>query len=524
VFGKLAALAVVLTLLVVPLARAATTDIATAEASAGPYFVGEPITFTSTTPCTTACRLIWKYLSGTRLGEQMGEGVSVERAFSTPGLKTVQLDLSERCVGTSRLTCDSFAEVSVDVEAVPLPFDDTAPTIAAAGLEAEATGPTTVVDYSFGATDPDDLVVSQSCSPHSGSAFPLGETPIDCTAVDSNGNVGTASFTVIVSDTTGPALSVPTGLAAEATSSAGAVVDFDATATDLVDGPVPTVCSKPSGSTFKIGSTLVTCAAGDSHQNTSVARFEVVVKDATGPALTLPDTITAEAESDAGAVVAYSAAATDAVDGAVDATCSPASGSTFALGSTTVTCSATDATGNPASGSFLVDVVDTTAPSLSLPDAVVANATSPLGAAVSYAADASDSAGGPVATDCSRASGELFAIGSTTVTCTATDERGNRSEGTLRVEVKNAVVQLEDLLAAVTSWKIPGHLIEIRTKGPHWALTQTPARVPLACRLIGDFAVQLGGTLGAPLTTSQNDWLLGELARISNAIGCAPRT
>jgi hypothetical protein len=240
--------------------------------------------------------------------------------------------------------------------------------------------------------------------------------------------------------------------------------------------------------------------------------------------LTLPDTITAEAESDAGAVVAYSAAATDAVDGAVDATCSPASGSTFALGSTTVTCSATDATGNPASGSFLVDVVDTTAPALSLPDAVVANATSPLGAAVSYAAEASDSAGGAVTTDCSRASGELFAIGSTTVTCTATDERGNRSEGTLRVEVKNAVVQLEDLLAAVTSWKIPGHLIEIRTKGPHWALTQTPARVPLACRLIGDFAVQLGGTLGAPLTTSQNDWLLGELARISNAIGCAPRT
>ena len=51
-FGKLAALAALLTLLVVPLARAATTDTATAEAAPGPYFVGSPITFTSTTPST----------------------------------------------------------------------------------------------------------------------------------------------------------------------------------------------------------------------------------------------------------------------------------------------------------------------------------------------------------------------------------------------------------------------------------------------------------------------------------------
>src|SRR5947199_10441692 len=109
---RLAATAAVLALLAVPSASAATTDTATAEASPGPYLVNVPITFTSTTPCTVNCRLIWTYLNGTRLGDKIGEGVSVSMAFPTPGLKTVELDLSELCVGTSRLVCDSITTVS----------------------------------------------------------------------------------------------------------------------------------------------------------------------------------------------------------------------------------------------------------------------------------------------------------------------------------------------------------------------------------------------------------------------------
>src|SRR5262249_4187076 len=203
----------------------ATTDTASAIASAGPYAVNVPITFTSTTPCSVPCRLIWTYLNGTRLGDRIGEGQSVQTRFTTPGVKTVELDLSESCVGTTRLTCDSFAFVTVDVEVSP-PVDTTAPVITASGLTAEATGPTTVVNYSFDATDPDDAVISTTCTPASGSAFPVGSTPIECSAVDSNGNVGTAGFAVVVSDTTPPDVTVPGTLAAEATSAAGAAVSF----------------------------------------------------------------------------------------------------------------------------------------------------------------------------------------------------------------------------------------------------------------------------------------------------------
>src|SRR5437763_17089025 len=112
---RLAATAAVLALLAVPSASAATTDTATMAVSAvaATYHVGDKITFTSTTPCTVLCRRIWKSFTvgGPHLGEQLGEGESVTHVFTTPGLKTVQLDLSELCVGTSRLTCDSYAQV-----------------------------------------------------------------------------------------------------------------------------------------------------------------------------------------------------------------------------------------------------------------------------------------------------------------------------------------------------------------------------------------------------------------------------
>lgn len=90
-------------------------------------------------------------------------------------------------------------------------------------------------------------------------------------------------------------------------------------------------------------------------------------RDTMPPALTVPADITKEATSPAGAPVAYSASASDERDPNPVVSCAPASGAIFGLGSTTVTCTATDASGNVARASFVVRVVDTIAPVLSLP-------------------------------------------------------------------------------------------------------------------------------------------------------------
>lgn len=84
--------------------------------------------------------------------------------------------------------------------------------------------------------------------------------------------------------------------------------------------------------------------------------------DTVPPVLTLPADITAEATGAAGTVVNFFTIAVDAVDGLRSVTCVPASGATFGLGTTTVSCTASDVAGNTATGSFRVMVQDTTPP------------------------------------------------------------------------------------------------------------------------------------------------------------------
>ncbi len=165
-------------------------------------------------------------------------------------------------------------------------------------------------------------------------------------------------------DTTPPVITAPADITAEATGPSGAAVNFTATATDDTDGAVPVTAVPPSGSTFPIATTIVGLAASDTAYNTASASFRVTVQDTTAPVVSVPGNITAEATSASGAAVSYPApTATDAV-GVTSLSSIPASGSTFALGSTTVTATARDAAGNTGTGSFTITVRDTTAPTL----------------------------------------------------------------------------------------------------------------------------------------------------------------
>src|SRR6185295_3201158 len=128
------------------------------------------------------------------------------------------------------------------------------------------------------------------------------------------------------------------------------------------DGSDAVTCSPASGSTFAIGTTTVTCSATDAHGNTGSCTFTVKVQDTTAPTVNCPANMTLEATGPAGATASFTATASDIVDGSDAVTCSPASGSTFAIGTTTVTCSATDAHGNTGSCTFTVKVEDTMAP------------------------------------------------------------------------------------------------------------------------------------------------------------------
>ena len=263
-----------------------------------------------------------------------------------------------------------------------------------------------------------------TCNHNSGDLFPIGRTIVSCSATDSSALTTTGSFEVFVLDTGAPVVTVPADIV-----TSNPVVSFTVTASDVVDGSVAVECSPHSGATFDIGTTTVQCIAYDSQANVGFGSFNVTVSN--GPVLTLPADITAEATSAAGAAVTYTATATDNAT----VVCTPASGSTFAIGTTAVNCTATATTGT-SSGSFNVTVRDTTPPTITAPD-VTAEATGPSGAAVTYSATATDLVDGSVAVNCDHASGSTFPLGTTAVQCTATDAHNNTAHASFLVTVSD---------------------------------------------------------------------------------------
>lgn len=155
-----------------------------------------------------------------------------------------------------------------------------------------------------------------------------------------------------------PVITVPADMTVEAQSFSGATVTYTASAVDGDGDPIPVTCSPPSGSIFGFGRTTVTCTARDRGE-TVTKRFDITVVDTQPPAITVPPPQRVSTTSRSGKAVAYTASATDIVDGPVAVTCAPASGSVFRVGRTTVTCSAADRRSNASSAAFTVTVVFT---------------------------------------------------------------------------------------------------------------------------------------------------------------------
>lgn len=117
-------------------------------------------------------------------------------------------------------------------------------------------------------------------------------------------------------------------------------------------------CDHPSASFFGVGDTTVTCtsSAGPS------CSFTVTVTDEEDPTIACPADMTVNAPvGTCSAVVNFTVSGADNC-GAPTIVSSPASGSVFPVGTTTVTATATDAAGNMKSCTFKVTVKDVTAP------------------------------------------------------------------------------------------------------------------------------------------------------------------
>lgn len=254
---------------------------------------------------------------------------------------------------------------STDVTNVTLTFDDAAAAaMPAAGVSALTSG-TYRPAPSFSACEPAFAFTAPAPAGPYGAALSVfnGTDPKGSWSLfildDCGSDSGTLSggWSLEITAGSAPTITVPADITVAADpGQAGAVVNFVATATDLEDGAITPDCSTTSGSFFPIGTTTVNCTATDSDTNTASDSFTVTVTDSESPVLTVPANIEVNATGTDGADVTYTASATDN-SGAVPVSCVPPSGSTFPVGTTTVTCTVTDASNNSVSGSFTVTVL-----------------------------------------------------------------------------------------------------------------------------------------------------------------------
>ena len=175
---------------------------------------------------------------------------------------------------------------------------------------------------------------------------------------------------------------------------------------------------------FAVGTHNVTLEVEDAFGLISTDNLVVTISDNVPPVINCPVNITTTATSAAGAVVTYTApVGTDNCSATTTRIAGPASGSTFPIGTTTVTYQVTDAAGNSVQCSFTV-TVSGLAPQISCPANITVNATAgQCGANVPFGA--SETTGIPASTiSYSIAPSSFFAVGTTTVTATATNAVG----------------------------------------------------------------------------------------------------
>lgn len=264
--------------------------------------------------------------------------------------------------------------------------------------------------------------------------FSAGMHTVTYTATDIYGNQSTCSFEIIVRDRQNPEIDCLNGpVQAVADANCQAVVTWDPPlATDNCS--VMLTSTHSPGDVFPLGTTKVTYTAIDPSGNSRSCNFNVLVKDQTVPIFTgcpgSPITVSTPAGCNA-PVTWIEPVVIDNCSATVLSSFSP--GDLFPIGTTTVTYTATDGAGNVGTCSFEVIVIDNAAPVITnCPTDITVSAAANCQAIATWSAPTSDAC---VQFQSDHAPGNVFDLGPTVVTYTATDASGNTATCSFTVTV-----------------------------------------------------------------------------------------
>jgi hypothetical protein len=286
--------------------------------------------------------------------------------------------------------------------------------------------------------------VNVTCSPPSGTQFPVGTHTVTCTARDTCGNPSsTCTFTVTVRpDTAAPVLHCPEGTNRYWVCTSQTPLQYTVTATDDCDTNVTIVCTPPPGTIVGApGLYTVNCRATDDCGKTDDCQFRIlIIRDTQPPVLTCSNQVVWTCDSFY--ALDYNVSATDDCDTNVTITCNPPRGTTVPAPSlVNVSCTARDDCGNTSGCQFQVRVIrDTQPPDIKCPDDFTVWGCSNR-IPVFYELDVRDDCDTNVEVRCTLPDGTLVPSGTPlppdtyVITCVARDDCGRTSECSFTVKV-----------------------------------------------------------------------------------------
>jgi hypothetical protein len=160
---------------------------------------------------------------------------------------------------------------------------------------------------------------------------------------------------------------------------------------------------------------------------------------------------------------------------------------------------------------------DTTKPKIMVPDDINVPATSPAGAVVTYTVTATDDSGQDPLLNCMPPSASVFAGGTTTVDCTATDSSGNTETADFIVHVQSAPEQLSELGNAVKGVG-PGRSLAAKVDAIAGYLAANDTAH--ACGTLNALINEITAQTGKKLSTSAAAPLISQVNGIKDALDC----
>ena len=214
-------------------------------------------------------------------------------------------------------------------------------------------------------------------------------------AMDACGNATlSTAVTLTVGDTTAPVITCPANATVECGSSTAPGITGTATATDncsattiaFTDGATSDGCGNS-------GSFTRTWTATDASGNSSSCAQIISIVDTTAPSVTAPANATVECGGDTSPAATGSASGSDTCGSVTISSSDSFSASCGSAGTITRTWTATDECGNTASAVQTISVVDTTAPSISVPANASVECSGDTSPAATGSATGSDTCG-----------------------------------------------------------------------------------------------------------------------------------